>query len=342
MSQRPRAAAQMGEDEFVRVTEPFRRELLVHCYRMLGSLDDAEELVQETYLRAWRSFGAFEGRSSVRTWMYRIATNVCLTALSRRPQAPPTTLVRPVPRALPSGLGASTDDPDGEPVLAGAGVAWLEPAPESLTSLDTDDPAEIAAARASVRLALIAALQHLPPRQRAVLILREVLGFPARDVAQMLDASTPAIKSALQRARARLDEAAPTPDELVEPDSRRARELLARYMYAFEHSDLAALEQVLATDAALEMTPVRTWFAGKRNCIAYIRRVIGPSGTWRMLPTVANGQPAAAAYRRSDADGFQPFAIVVLTISGRGIERIALFSDPRLFSRFDAPESLDG
>jgi RNA polymerase sigma-70 factor (ECF subfamily) len=320
-----------GDDSFVRLTEPFRRELFVHCYRMLGSVDDAEELVQEVYLRAWRSFDALEHRSAARAWLYRIATNVCLTALGR-----------PVRRMLPSGLGAPSDDPDAEPLLARGDVAWLEPIPDSLTRPESGDPAAIAASRASVRLALIASLQHLPPRQRAVLILREVLSFRAPEVAQMLGTSTPAIKSALQRARARLDEVAPSPETLTEPDDPRARELLDQYMHAFEDSDPVALERVLRDDATLEMTPARTWFAGKRNCMRYIRRVMGPAGTWRMQPLVANGQPASAAYVRTDTGGYEPFAIVVLTTTERGIGRIALFSDPRLFTRFAQPPSGSG
>jgi RNA polymerase sigma-70 factor, ECF subfamily len=187
---------------------------------------------------------------------------------------------------------------------------------------------------ASVRLALIASLQYLPPRQRAVLILRKVLAFPAAEVAEMLGTSTPAVKSALQRARARLDEVAPSPDELTEPNDPRTRELLDGYVHAFEHCDPVALERILRDDATLEMTPARTWFSGKRHCMRYIRRVIGPTGTWRMEPALANGQPAVAAYRRADGGAFEPFAIVVLTTTKGGIARIALFSDPRLFTRF--------
>jgi RNA polymerase sigma-70 factor (ECF subfamily) len=181
-----------GDDSFVRLTEPFRRELFVHCYRMLGSVDDAEELVQEVYLRAWRSFDALEHRSAARAWLYRIATNVCLTALGR-----------PVRRMLPSGVGAPSDDPDAEPLLARGDVAWLEPIPDSLTRPESGDPA--------------------------------------------------AIKSALQRARARLDEVAPSPETLTEPDDPRARALLDQYMHAFEDSDPVALERVLRDDATLEM-----------------------------------------------------------------------------------------
>lgn len=162
---------------------------------------------------------------------------------------------------------------------------------------------------------------------------------PLPDALSRPDASTPAVKSALQRARARLDEASPTPEDLIEPESRGAQELLGRYLQAFEHSDLAALEQVLVADATLEMTPARTWFADKRNCVGYIRRVIGPAGTWSMTPTVANGQPAALAYRRSDGGDYEPFAVVVLTVTTQGIARITLFSEPCLFSRFDMPES---
>ena len=310
-------------DEFVRSTESYRRELTAHCYRMLGSVDDAEELVQETYLRAWRSYGGFEGRSSVRTWLYRIATNVCLTALQR-----------PVRRMLPSGLGGPSDDPASPPVLAGPEVSWLQPIPDALVAPESNDPAAIVSARAGVRLALIASLQHLPARQRAVLILREVLEFPAAEVAQMLDTSTPAVKSALQRARARLDAKAPAAEELVEPDAPEARALLNQYMHAFEQADPQALEQALRDDAALEMTPARTWFAGKHTCMPYLRSVIGAAGDWRMAPIVANGQPGAAAYRRADDGSYEPFAIVLLTAAADGITRITLFGSSRLFKHF--------
>jgi RNA polymerase sigma-70 factor (ECF subfamily) len=191
----PRQAQTISDrDEFARSTEPFRRELLAHCYRMLGSLDEAEDLVQETFLRAWRSHAGFEGRSSLRVWLYRIATNACLTALEQRGR-----------RALPSGLGAPSDDPDGAPVVAGPEVTWLGPIPDALVTGPAEDPAAIAVARESLRLSLIACLQYLPARQRAVLILRDVLAFPAAEVAAMLGMSTVAVKSALQRARARLE-----------------------------------------------------------------------------------------------------------------------------------------
>jgi len=198
-----------GRDEFARDTEPFRRELLAHCYRMIGSLDEAEDLVQETYLRAWRSHAGFEGRSSLRVWLYRIATNACLTALEQRGR-----------RALPSGLGAPSHDPAAAPVVAGPEVGWLEPIPDALVTGPATDPAAIAVARESLRLGLIACLQYLPARQRAVLILRDVLVFPAAEVAVMLSTSTVAVKSMLQRARARLEQVAPSPDEVSEPAGR--------------------------------------------------------------------------------------------------------------------------
>jgi RNA polymerase sigma-70 factor (ECF subfamily) len=218
--------------EFTRLTEPFRLELLAHCYRMLGSADEAEDLVQETYLRAWRAYGAFEGRSSVRTWLYRIATNACLTALEQRGR-----------RALPSGLGAPADDPDAPPSPAGPGVAWLEPMPDVLVTPETQDPAAIVAAREGLWLALIASLQYLPVRQRAVLLLREVLGFPAAEVAALLGTSATAVKSALQRARARLQEVAPDPDAVIAPTDPHAQALLDQYIAGFETSDTALLER---------------------------------------------------------------------------------------------------
>ncbi|HEY6479872.1 MAG TPA: RNA polymerase subunit sigma-70, partial [Streptosporangiaceae bacterium] len=209
---------------FVRDAEPFRRELLAHCYRMLGSIQDAEDLVQETYLRAWRSYGEFEGRSSVRTWLYQIATNRCLTELARRSR-----------RALPSGLYDPEPDPDVYPEEAGPEASWLQPVPDAMVASASADPAVIVAAREGLRLALIASLQFLPPRQRAVLVLRDVLDFPATDVAVILGTTTASVKSALQRGRARLRELAPAVGQLTEPTAPRARALLDRYIAAFEN-----------------------------------------------------------------------------------------------------------
>jgi RNA polymerase sigma-70 factor, ECF subfamily len=313
------SAATAIEPEFVRATEQYRRELLVHCYRMLGSVDDAEDVVQETYMRAWRSYSGFEGRSSVRTWLYQIATNATLSALEHRSR-----------RVLPSGLGAPSDDPRADASPAPPGVRWLEPIPDALIAPESDDPA----ARAGLRLALIASLQRLPARQRAVLILRDVLSFRAQEVASMLGTSTAAVKSALQRARAGVEHVGA--DELTEPGEPRARSLLEQYMAAFERSDMSLLERALRDDAALEMTGSTTWFAGKRTCVPYIRRFLGRPGDWQMVPTVANGQPAAVAYELHPDDGYVPFAVVALTVSAEGIGRITLFGDASVLQRFGA------
>src|SRR5580692_4259944 len=317
--------------EFADLTEPFRRELLAHCYRMLGSVDDAEDVVQETYLRAWRSYGGFEGRSSVRTWLYQIATNTCLTARQHRAR-----------RALPSGLGGPGEDRDAE--LAGSELGWLQPMPDALVTGEAEDPAVIAVTRDSLRLALIASFQYLPPRQRAVLLLREVLAFPADDVARMLGTTTVAVKSALQRARTRLSDVAPAGRRLAEPPEPAARALLEAYIAAFEHADAAALERLLRRDAVLELPPSSVWFSGG-EAIATAVAGLGSPGEWRMVPTAANGQPAAAAYRRSvdgadrrGADGtYRAYGIVVLTAATTGIARIVVFGDPGLFGRFGLP-----
>ncbi|MEP7026013.1 MAG: RNA polymerase subunit sigma-70, partial [Actinomycetota bacterium] len=273
---------------FVADTEPYRRELLAHCYRMLGSIQDAEDLVQETYLRAWRSYGGFEGRSSVRTWLYQIATNGCLTELAKHSR-----------RMLPSDLSAPEQDPRASMEGAGTEVSWLQPAPDAMMTPDSADPAAIVTAREGLRLALIASLQFLPPRQRAILVLRDVLAFPATEVAVMLGTTTVSVKSALQRARARLKELAPAADQIAEPTESRARALLDRYIMAFENADAAALERLLLADATIEAPPLRTWFTGRKTCVPFLRDyVLGSPGNWRMLATSANGQPAAAAYTR--------------------------------------------
>jgi len=308
--------------EFSSATEPFRRELLAHCYRMLGSVDEAEDLVQETYLRAWRAYGGFEGRSSVRTWLYQIATNACLTATARRAGRP-----------LPSGLGAPGGDPG---AVAAAEVAWLQPIPDALVTPESADPAAITVARESLRLALIASLQYLPPRQRAVLILREVLAFPAAEVAAMLGTTTTAVKSMLQRARARLEEAAPSPDQVAEPTEPQARAVLGEYIAAFENADAVALEKLLRRDATLELPPSAAWFSGG-EAIATAVAGLGSPGDWRMIATAANGQPAAAAYLRGADGAYRAYGIVVLTVTASSIARLVVFGDPDLFRAFGLP-----
>jgi len=314
-------------DEFIRRAQRYTPELLALCYRLLGSLADAEDAVQQTYLRAWSSFGTFEARSSERTWLYRIATNTCLTALKHHSR-----------RVLPSGLGAPSDDPSAPPDSGDPGVTWLQPVPDVKISLDSDDPAVIVARRDSVRLALIASLQYLPSRQRAVLILRDVLAWPAAEVAELLDMSVAAVKSALQRARARLDEVAPSAEHITSLTEPEHRELLDQYIAAFQSADAAALERLLLKDATLEAPPLRTWYEGIRFCLPYLAtHVMGSPGHWRLLPTRANGQPAAAAYYRGGDGGYVPYGIAVLTATTEGISRITAFGDPSLVTAFGFP-----
>lgn len=312
-------------NEFIRDTEPFRRELLAHCYRMLGSAHDAEDIVQETYLRAWRGYRAFENRSSVRTWLYRIATNACLTALSHSSK-----------RVLPSGLGAPAEDPRAEPEMA-PDVAWLQAIPDAWVNA-VDDPAAVVASRESLRLALVASLQHLPAQQRAVLLMRDVLAFPSTEVAAMLDLSDAAVKSALQRARARMKDIGPNVDEIIEPTEPRARELLDLYMAAFEKADVSLLEVALREDAALEMVGSRTWFAGNTTCLPFLTaQALGVPGDWRMVPIAANGQSAAAAYLRGDDGLHHAYGIAVLDVTATGIARIVVFGEPGLVTLFGLP-----
>src|SRR5690242_13204559 len=244
--------AMTGSEDFADLTGQFRGELLAHCYRMLGSAADAEDLVQETYLRAWRSFEGFEGRSSVRTWLYRIATNVCLTALERRRRRP-----------LPSGLGGPAENVDA-PLVAGTEVPWLQPFPGALLAGEGEDPAAAAVSRAGIRLAFVAALQYLSARQRAMLIMRDVLEWPAAEVAELLGTTTTAVNSGLRRARAQLAQALPAEDELAEPAEPDRRAMLDRFAAAVENADASALAQLLAEDVALEMPPAMTWFVGRQ------------------------------------------------------------------------------
>jgi RNA polymerase sigma-70 factor (ECF subfamily) len=310
--------------EFAELTDRFRPELLTHCYRMLGSRHEAEDLVQETYLNAWRSFGSFEGRSSLRTWLYRIATNACLRALERGAR-----------RAMPSGLGAPSEDPTGPLEPHALEVPWLEPMPDALL-----DPAAIVESRHSTRLAFIAALQHLPGRQRAVLILRDVLAFKADEVAGLLDTSTAAVNSALQRARAQLASVAPTNYDLAEPSDPRRRELLDQYAKAFENADLEALLRVLTKDAVLEMPPVPTWFRGGDTIARFLVPRLEPAGSLRLVPTAANGQPAFGLYLLGHGGVRRPHAVQVLTVGVAGVARIDMFHDPSLCVAFGLPASL--
>jgi RNA polymerase sigma-70 factor (ECF subfamily) len=313
-------------EDFISSTGQFRGELLAHCYRMVGSAEEAEDLVQETYLRAWRSFDGFEGRSSMRTWLYRIATNVCLTAIERRARRP-----------LPSGLGGPAADAEA-PLVPALDVPWLTPFPDALLSGAGQDPAAVVASRAGIRLAWVAALQHLSARQRAMLVLRDVLEWPAAQVAELLGTTTTAVNSGLRRARAQLDRVLPAEDELAEPAEPARRALLDRFAAAFENADTGALAELLREDVALEMPPAPAWFAGRDAVLRFLAaHALDAPGRFRLVPVMANGQPAFGAYWRGDDGGYEADAVVVLTVTATGIARIVTFRDPGLFAGFGLP-----
>lgn len=315
-----------AEDVFLADAQQYRRELLAHCYRMTGSVHDAEDLVQETYLRAWKSYQGFQGKSSVRTWLYRIATNTCLTALEGRQRRP-----------LPTGLGAPSSDPVDD-IVARDEVPWLEPFPD-----DATDPSTIVGSRESVRLAFVAALQHLSPRQRAVLVLREVLQWRAAEVAEAIGASTAAVNSLLQRARAQLDAVGPSEDDvLAPPDSPEAQDLLTRYIAAFESYDIDKLVELFTAEAVWEMPPFDGWYQGPREIVLLSKThcpAEGP-GDMRFIRTTANGQPAAALYMvNRDTGVHEPFQMHVLAVGADGITHVVAFH-ATTFEKWGLPASL--
>ena len=315
------------QEDFLPLAEPYRRELMAHCYRMLGSLHDAEDLVQETYLRAWKAYDRFEGTSSLRTWLYRIATNACLTALETRNRRP-----------LPSGLGAPSADPDAMLVERGE-VPWLEPVPDSLVLSSDADPAAVVTSRESIRLALVAALQHLAPKQRAVLILCEVLKWKADEAAEMLGTTTAAVNSALQRARAQIAQVAPSQDEVVGPTTPEQREMLDRYVAAFESYDVNALVTLFSDDAVWEMPPFTGWYQTPADIATLISHQCPAqrAGDLRLLPAEANGQPAFGMYLR-DGDTYRAFQLHVLAFTDEGIDHVVAFFDISMFGSFGLPE----
>jgi RNA polymerase sigma-70 factor (ECF subfamily) len=311
--------------------EQYRGELTGYCYRMLASPFEAEDAVQETMVRAWRALDRFEGRSALRSWLYRIATNVCLDMLEGRER-----------RARPMDLG-----PAREPIEANLNtlpeVTWIEPVPDALVVPPEGDPAEVAVARETIRLAFVAALQHLPARQRAVLILCEVLRWKASEVAELLDTSVASVNSALQRARATLEasDLAPgdTSPELAEPD----RELLARYVEAFEQYDIEALTSLIQEDALQSMPPFDLWLGGREDILTWwFGPGIGCKGS-RVVPTVAaNGAPAFGQYKPSPDGGYEPWALQVLRLSdGRIVEFTFFLDTDALFPLFGLPPRLD-
>jgi RNA polymerase sigma-70 factor (ECF subfamily) len=309
-----------------------RTELVAYCYRMLGSAFEAEDAVQESMVRAWRGYDRFEGRSSLRSWLYRIATNVCLDMLDSSQR-----------RARPMELGppASVADVVAAPEPSPESV-WIGPVPDGRV-LPDGDPADVAVARDTVRLAFVSALQHLPSRQRAVLILREVLSWPAADVAELLETSVASVNSALQRARATLADRRIADTEPVRPLDDDQRTLLARYMDAFERYDMDALAELLHEDAVLSMPPLSLWFRGLAEIRAWMTGPGQGCRGSRLVPTTANGSPAFGQYRPSGPNGeHEPWALIVLEISDGRIAGVTNFLDvDRLFPLFDLPTRLD-
>jgi RNA polymerase sigma-70 factor, ECF subfamily len=320
-----------SKDAFLADAQQYRRELLAHCYRMTGSLHDAEDLVQETYLRAWKAYDNFQGKSSVRTWLYRIATNTCLTALDGRKRRP-----------LPSGLGAPASDPTAD-ISEHREITWLEPLPDSPRE-DPSDPSVIAESRESVRLAFIAALQHLSPRQRAVLVLREVLQWKAAEVGAAIGASTAAVNSLLQRARAQLDSVQPSADdEVAAPDSPEAQQLLTRYIDAFESYDMDKLVELFTAEAIFEMPPFDGWYQGPEHIVTLSKTHCPAEGAgdMRFVRTVANGQPTAALYMLNRETGLhEEFQLHVLEVRPDGVAHVVAFHADGLFEKFGLPRTL--
>jgi len=302
--------------------EQHRVELTGYCYRMLGSTFEAEDAVQETFVRAWKSFDSFEGRSSLRSWLYRIATNVCLDML-REPQR----------RARPMDLGpaSSADSPLPAPLPE---ETWIEPVPDGRVVPETADPAELAVAKESIRLAFLSALQHLPPKQRAVLILREVLRWQAAEVADLLDTSVQSVNSALQRARASLDQIQPLDADGFAPSDDRQQELLGRYVDAFERYDMDALVSLLHEDATWSMPPYTLWLQTHLDVRKWcLGQGVGCKDS-RLIPTVANGLPAFGQYKPGP-DGLEPWSLQVLEIADGKIAGITFHLDTqRLFPLF--------
>lgn len=311
----PRDAAELPDS-----ASRYRRELIAHCYRMTGSAQEAEDLVQETYLRAWRAYGSFEGRSSVRTWLYRIATNVCLTNLAGQRRRP-----------LPTGLGTS-DARAGDELVEDHEIPWLEPIPDTAVAVTERD---------SIRLAFVAALQHLPARQRAVLVLRDVLRWSAKETAEVLATSPAAVNSALQRAHLQMKTAGVTENSVVTDLDHRRRQLLDAYVDAFWRKDIDAIVRLLAEDAEWEMPPFVAWYVGAEN-IGQLIATQCPGGVndMPMLETSANGQPAFGLYMAQPDGTFTPFQLHVLHLDGGKVAKVSAFFDPTLFARFGLPAQL--
>ena len=313
--------------EFDTRLAPYRAELVAFCYRMLGSAHDAEDLVQETYLRAWRAREKYdETRASLRTWLYRIATNVCLSALETRRRRP-----------LPSGLVAPREPL--APFAVDAEVSWLQPLPDAMVSVE--DPAVTVVDRSSLRLAFVAALQHLSARQRGALVLRDVLAFSAAESAGILGVTVAAVNSSLQRARARLKEVDARQEFVDEPTAAEQQAWVDRYLQAFLRADVEALKQMLTDDVLMEMPPVVNWFTGRDNYGLFMEWAFTHAGRdWRLTPLTANGgQPGFAAYHRV-GDAYALHTVQVFTVTAGGISRNSVFQDPEVFASFGLPDRL--
>ncbi len=312
--------------------ETYRGELTGYCYRMLGSAFEAEDAVQDTLIRAWRNIGQFEGRAALRSWLYRIATNVCLTMLGSAQRR-----VRPMDLG-PAGSGTALSAGDPRP-----DEFWVGPVPDARVLPAGADPAELVTERDSIRLAFVAALQHLPPRQRAVLILREVLAWSAQEVADLLDTSVAGVNCALQRARATLAAADPSAGDTVRPLDAEQTELLGRYVQAFEAYDLTALTALLHEDATLSMPPVPLWLRGTSDILAWMTGTGRGCRGSRLIPVGANGMPAFGQYRPSESGaGHDPWALIVLGTHRGRITAVNSFLNipPRLFALFGLPPHL--
>ncbi|PZG23228.1 RNA polymerase subunit sigma-70 [Spongiactinospora gelatinilytica] len=292
--------------DFAGLIDEYRQELLVHCRRILGSAQEAEDLVQETYLRAWRAYDGFQGRSSVRSWLYRIATNACLNAIESRGR-------RPLPTET------------AEPWWAAGVVFGAQPA----------DPAVVTETRAGVRLAVAATWRHLTPKQRAVLILRDVLNWPAAEVAVALGSTSAAVHSTLLRARARMSEAAPEPDEIAEPDDACRRDLLDRYVNAFENADAPALTRLLTEDAVCELTSSR--LTGREAITRFLANECPAFGTCRMVPTTYAGHPAFATYAPGPDGRYRAYSVETLTLTPAGVSRIVSHQGTDAFRALGLP-----
>jgi RNA polymerase sigma-70 factor, ECF subfamily len=320
--------SRLDQDAFGAMVEPHRRELQAHCYRMIGSVQDAEDMVQETFLRAWRRRDTYEGRASLRAWLYKIATNVCLDALKKRPRRAVPVTFQPL-STLAEPISTSIMEP-----------IWLEPYPDDLLSFSDDNPEGRYSAQENIRMAFIAALHLLPPRQRAVLILRDVLDWQANEVADILDMTVAAVKSALHRARSTLA-GQDLPPETVPVLDESVQSRLHDYVNAWEAADIPALLHLLKQDATFSMPPIPSWYRGHAEIAGLTGKTIfsgDARGRWHLLPTRANHQIAFGLYRQTDVKNvYDAYGIQVLTFDGDQIADITTFINPTLFPLFNLP-----